>query len=125
MSWDEKDWSSTWITGKPERFGKFRVMVSRGEKEACHKIYLCGWHVPCLSDLELNKLDEIAKLFGVMIEYRFLCGYIYTYDYRNIEPILNSDEIAHRDLVQEIHDIVSCDDQLIMKQKESIAALKK
>ena len=22
MSWDEKDWSHTWITGIPERFGK-------------------------------------------------------------------------------------------------------
>ena len=110
MSWDEKDWSYTWITGKLERFGLSKVWEKTSDREICHTIYLRSLDVPCLAYPNINKLDEIAKLFGVMIKYRFLGEKIYCYDYRFFEPILCREEMAQRDLVQEVYDIVSKDE---------------
>ena len=105
MSWDEKDWSNTYITGKPERFGKSEIKDRGYDNEICHHIKLYGFDVPCLS--YPVELDRIAKSFGVMIEYRYLGGEYHCYDYRDFEPILSKKEIELRDLVQETYNIVS------------------
>lgn len=105
MSWDEQDWSNTYIIGKTERFGKSKISndICNGEVE--HRIRLKGYHVP---DLGFSfQLDKIACLFGVMIQYQYLGGTYYRYDYRKNEPELSKDEISQRDLIKEVYDIVS------------------
>lgn len=117
MSWDEKDWSYTWITGMPERFGIFSerfdpfeetTKTNSGEIE--HYIYLYGWHVPCIVNCTLGaeKLKTIARLFGVKIEHRFCGSYnpIICYDYRSGKAVLTEEEIAQRNLVNEVKAVI-------------------
>ncbi len=105
MSWDEKDWSNTTITGIPERYGVSKISEKVNNSEISHEIFLRDFNIPDLGNA--IELEKIAKLFGVMIEYRYLGGYKYCYDFRAFAPQLNKEEINQRDLIKEVYDIVS------------------
>ena len=108
MSWDEKDWSRTWITGIPERFGKSpqraKDTIINGERVCT--IFQCSRDVCDLSYIEEMKLKEVAKTFGIMIEYQYISGPIYRVDYRNSKPTIDENEMKERSLIDEIMSIV-------------------
>lgn len=123
MSWDEQDWSTTWIVGNPKRFGKttrepyictksteppwfIDDYIKDGERT--FHFYQRSKNIRCISDGDEAriKLEEIAKTFGVEIKYIYLWSYHHHFDYRQSEPLISEDEIQKRDLIEEVLSIV-------------------
>lgn len=99
MSWDEKDWAYTWITGKRCRLNLlFRDFTSTDELdvESCHTIYEYGRNVYEFGIMDKEDMQEIARIYGVMIEYQYLDYHRYCFDYRTHNCILNSIDLRNR-----------------------------
>lgn len=90
MSWDEKDWAYTWVTGKKERlnllFRRFVFDEKDETVEICCTFYSCSRGLNELNDEDLRIMETIAKSYGVMIEYQYLGSHRYCFDYKNKEP---------------------------------------
>ena len=93
MSWDEKDWAYTWITGKRCRLNLlFRDFTSTDELdvESCHTIYEYDRNVYEFGIMDKEEMQEVARIYGIMIEYQYLGNYRYRFDYRANNCVLNS-----------------------------------
>lgn len=92
MSWDEKDWAYTWFTGKRCRlnllFRDFNITdIEEDEKEVNYTIREYDRNVYEFSIMSKEEMDQLAKVYGIMIEYQYLGNYRYCFDYRNKECI--------------------------------------
>lgn len=92
MSWDEKDWAYTWFTGKRCRlnllFRDFNITdIEEDEKEVNYTIREYDRYVYEFSIMSKEEMDQLAKVYGIMIEYQYLGNYRYCFDYRNKECI--------------------------------------
>lgn len=96
MSWDEKDWAYTWITGKRCRlkllfrdFDTYKVSESE-EEESCYTIREYDRNVYEFSILSENEMDKTAQDYGIMIEYQYLGHNRYRFDYREKDCIISN-----------------------------------
>ncbi|WP_300225110.1 hypothetical protein [uncultured Bacteroides sp.] len=96
MSWDEKDWAYTWITGKRCRlkllfrdFDTYKVSESE-EEEICYTIREYDRNVYEFSILSENEMDKTAQDYGIMIEYQYLGHNRYRFDYREKDCIISN-----------------------------------
>ena len=99
MSWDENDWAYTWITGKRCRLNLlFRDFTSTDELdvELCHTIYEYDRNVYEFGIMDKEDMQEIARIYGVMIEYQYLDYHRYCFDYRTHNCILNSIDLRNQ-----------------------------
>lgn len=99
MSWDEKDWAYTWITGKRYRLNLlFRDFTSTDEleEERRHTIYEYNRNVYEFGIMDKEKMQEVARIYGVMIEYQYLGYHRYRFDYRANNCMLNSIDLRSR-----------------------------
>lgn len=89
MSWDEKDWAYTWITGKRSRinllFRRFEIFDIDDDIEEVHTIKEYDRDVYEFSIMDKKEMDNVARDYGIMIEYRYLGGRVHCFDYRNYE----------------------------------------
>ncbi len=90
MSWDEKDWAYTNITGKRYRLNLlFRRFVFDEEDEDAEinfSFYAYSRELCEMSDMDLHMMETIAENYGIKIEYQYLGHYRYCFDYTNKEP---------------------------------------
>ena len=89
MSWDEKDWAYTWITGKCCRLNLLfrRFIVDEKDEDVCRVGFYAYSRELCeMDDMDLQMMETIAKNYGIKIEYQYLGHYRYCFDYTNNEP---------------------------------------
>lgn len=109
MSWDEKDWSHTWITGIPERFGNSPKRGNKDEIINGKRVYTLFQYDRDVCDLSYGnqcKLEQIAKEFGVKIKFQYLSNPSYCFDYSDSNPTISKEELINRDLIKEVLSIV-------------------
>lgn len=100
MSWDEKDWAFTWITGKRYRLNLlFRNFTMTGDLEAeiCHTIYEYGRNVEAFRIMDEQEMRKVARDYGIMIEHQFLGPPIdCCFDYRDNDCIFSNIDLRNR-----------------------------
>ncbi len=96
MSWDEKDWAFTWITGKRYRLNLlFRdfTITDKLETESCHTIYKYGGRN--VDEFDEQEMQKVARDYGIMIEHQFLGGPRSCFDYRTNDCILSNIDLRN------------------------------
>lgn len=95
MSWDEKDWAYTWITGKQSRinllFRKFNVEdITKDNNEVCVTIKEYNRDVCEFGIMPEQDMKKTAQIYGIMIEHRYLGWNRHCFDYRKENCILSN-----------------------------------
>lgn len=95
MSWDEKDWAYTWITGKQSRinllFRKFNVEdITKDNNEVCVTIKEYNRDVCEFGIMAKQDMKKTAQIYGIMIEHRYLGWNRHCFDYRKENCILSN-----------------------------------
>lgn len=98
MSWDEKDWAYTWITGKRCRLNLlFRdfVITDELEAESCHTIYEYNRNVDEFGIMDKQEMQKVARDYGIMIEHQYLGYQRHRFDYRDNNCILDNIDLRN------------------------------
>ena len=95
MSWDEKDWAYTWITGKQSRINlllrNFEVEdIDNDDNEVRITIREYNRDVCEFGIMEEQDMIKTAQIYGVMIEHQYLGHNRHCFDYRKEDCILSN-----------------------------------
>lgn len=85
MSWDEKDWAYTWITGKRSRLNLLfrRLEIENNDDIERYTIKEYNRNVYEFGIMDKQEMIQIAQDYGIMIEHQYLGFQCHCFDFRN------------------------------------------
>ena len=85
MSWDEKDWAYTWITGKRSRLNLLFRRLDIDDNDDIEKYTIKEYdrNVYEFGIMDKQEMEQVAQDYGIMIEHQYLGFQRHCFDFRN------------------------------------------